>query len=373
MDFTIVATDPQTGARAGLLKTARGEIETPVFMPVGTQATVKTLSQQDLESLRAKIILGNTYHLYLRPGHQLVARAGGLHRFMSWGGSMLTDSGGFQVFSLADLNEVTEEGVRFQSHLDGSSHLFTPELVMDIQRDLGADIVMAFDECTSYPCTERQAGQSMEMTLRWTERCVKRFGEGAGAGKPQALFGIVQGSVYPALRARCARELAALQLPGYAIGGLAVGEPRRSMFEMIGVTLPHLPSATPRYLMGVGLPNDLVEAVAAGIDMFDCVIPTRNARNGTAFTSRGRLRLKNANLAEDGSALDPSCSCPTCQNYSRAYIRHLFQTNEMLGMRLATVHNLHFYLELMRQMRAAIVDGRHQSWQEEFLSTYEIE
>ena len=373
MDFTIVATDPQTGARAGLLKTARGEIETPVFMPVGTQATVKTLSQQDLESLRAKIILGNTYHLYLRPGHQLVARAGGLHRFMNWGGSMLTDSGGFQVFSLADLNEVTEEGVRFQSHLDGSSHLFTPELVMDIQRDLGADIVMAFDECTSYPCTERQAGRSMEMTLRWTERCVKRFGEGAGAGKPQALFGIVQGSVYPALRARCARELAALQLPGYAIGGLAVGEPRRSMFEMIGVTLPHLPSATPRYLMGVGLPNDLVEAVAAGIDMFDCVIPTRNARNGTAFTSRGRLRLKNANLAEDGSALDPSCSCPTCQNYSRAYIRHLFQTNEMLGMRLATVHNLHFYLELMRQMRAAIVDGRHQSWQEEFLSTYEIE
>lgn len=373
MDFTIVATDPQTGARAGLLKTARGEIETPVFMPVGTQAAVKTLSQQDLDFLGAKIILGNTYHLYLRPGHQLVARAGGLHRFMGWNGSMLTDSGGFQVFSLADLNEVTEEGVRFRSHLDGSSHLFTPELVMDIQRDLGADIVMAFDECTSYPCTEQQARRSMEMTLRWTQRCLVRFGEGAHTGQHQALFGIVQGSVYPALRARCARELASLELPGYAIGGLAVGEPRRSMFEMIEATLPHLPSATPRYLMGVGLPNDLVEAVGAGIDMFDCVIPTRNARNGTAFTRRGRLRLKNAALAEDSSPLDPDCSCPTCQNYNRAYIRHLFQTNELLGMRLATVHNLHFYLELMRQMRAAIVEGRHRSWQEAFFSTYEID
>jgi queuine tRNA-ribosyltransferase len=373
MDFTIVATDAQTGARAGLLKTARGEIETPVFMPVGTQATVKTLSQQDLESLGAKIILGNTYHLYLRPGHQLVARAGGLHRFMNWSGSILTDSGGFQVFSLAHMNQVTEEGVLFQSHLDGSRHLFTPELAMDIQRDLGADIVMAFDECTAYPCTQEQACRSMEMTLRWTERCIDRFGDAAGPETPQALFGIVQGSVYPALRARCARALASLKLPGYAIGGLAVGEPRQHLFEMIDVTLPHLPSNTPRYLMGVGRPNDLVQAVAAGIDMFDCVVPTRNARNGTAFTRHGRLRLKNADLAEDQNPLDPECSCPTCQNYGRAYIRHLFQTNEMLGMRLATVHNLHFYLELMRQMRAAIIDGRHQSWQEEFFSTYEIE
>jgi queuine tRNA-ribosyltransferase len=373
VDFSVVATDPQTGARAGLLKTAHGEIETPVFMPVGTQATVKTLSQQDLELLGARIILGNAYHLYLRPGHELVARAGGLHQFMNWRASVLTDSGGFQVFSLADLNRVTEEGVHFQSHLDGSRHLFTPELVMDIQRALGADIAMAFDECTPYPATEERARRSMEMTLRWAERCVRRFAEGADAeSSGQALFGIVQGSVYPELRARCARELAAMKLPGYAIGGLAVGEPRQSMFEMIAASLPHLPADTPRYLMGVGLPNDLVEAVDAGIDMFDCVIPTRNARNGTVFTRQGRLRLKNAVLAEDRRALDCECSCPTCQHYSRAYIRHLFQTNEILGMRLATIHNLHFYLELMRQMRTAIVAGAHRAWQEEFFATYEI-
>ncbi len=373
MEFEIVAIDSQTGARAGLLHTSQGEIETPVFMPVGTQAAVKTLSQQDLESLGARIILGNTYHLYLRPGHELVSRAGGLHRFMGWGGSLLTDSGGFQVFSLADLNEVSEDGVLFQSHLDGSSHLFTPELVIDIQRHLGADIIMAFDECIHYPCSEERANISMELTLRWAERCVRRFAEEKDPDSPdQALFGIVQGSIYPQLRARCARELASMQLPGYAIGGLAVGEPRQSMFQMIDATLPHLPMQTPRYLMGVGLPNDLVEAVATGIDMFDCVIPTRNARNGTVFTKFGRLRLKNADLSEDSKPIDTECLCTTCQHYSRSYIRHLFKTNEILGMHLATMHNLHFYLELMRDMRSAILAGRHQSWQEAFFSTYEI-
>jgi len=372
--FELIASDARTGARAGLLHTPHGPIETPIFMPVGTQATVKTLTQQDLDQLGAQIILGNAYHLYLRPGHELVERAGGLHGFMNWQHPILTDSGGFQVFSLGKLNKIQEEGVRFQSHLDGSYHLFTPEKVMEIEHRLGADIIMAFDECTPYPCTPEYARDSMEMTLRWARRCLQRHRELSQQRSdrpPQALFGIVQGSIYPELRARSARELAALDLPGYAIGGLAVGEPRAARLETIEATLPHLPAHKPRYLMGVGLPHDLVEAVGAGLDMFDCVIPTRNARNGTAFTSQGRVRLKNAALAEDFGPLDENCPCKTCAHYTRAYLRHLFQTNEILGLHLATYHNVFFYLQLMRDMRQAIIAGHFAAWQAEFLAAHQ--
>ena len=357
-----------------MLRTPHGNVETPIFMPVGTQATVKALSQQDLADLGAQIILGNAYHLYLRPGHKLVDRAGGLHGFMNWPRPILTDSGGYQVFSLAGRNEVREDGVRFQSHLDGSYHLFTPAKLMEIEYGLGADIIMAFDECTPYPCSRDYARQSMERTLRWAELCLIRHREleaRRAQRPPQSLFGIVQGSTYPDLRAYCARRLAALDLPGYAIGGLGVGEPRDRMFSMIDATLPHLPASKPRYLMGVGLPDDLVQAVAAGIDLFDCVIPTRNARNGTAFTRRGRVRLKNAVLAEDFNPLDPSCACMTCRNYTRAYLRHLFQSNEILGLHLATYHNVHFFLELMREMRRAIVRGCFSDWQTEFMASYQ--
>jgi queuine tRNA-ribosyltransferase len=374
--FRIVAEDARTGARAGLLQTPHGTVETPVFMPVGTQATVKTLSPKDLEELGAQVVLGNAYHLYLRPGHGLVGRAGGLHAFMGWPRPILTDSGGFQVFSLAELNRIHEEGVRFQSHLDGSYHLFTPEKVMEIEHLLGADIVMTFDDCTRFPCAHPLAQESMEMTLRWAERCLDRHRQLAKAPVhpwPQALFGIVQGSVYPDLRARCARQLAAMDMPGYAIGGLAVGEPRPQMFAAIDATLSHLPAGKPRYLMGVGLPNDLVEAVAAGIDMFDCVVPTRNARNGTAFTSGGRVRLRNAQYSEAFAPLDPSCPCKACQRHTLAYLRHLFQSNEILGLHLATCHNLQFFLQLMRDMRRAIIAGNFADWQGEFLAHYRLD
>ena len=370
--FDIVAQDARSGARAGLLHTPHGSIETPIFMPVGTRATVKTLSQQDLLELDAPIILANAYHLYLRPGHELVERAGGLHGFMNWPRPMLTDSGGFQVFSLKGLTQIEEEGVRFQSHLDGSYHLFSPERVMEIEHALGADIIMAFDECTPYPTTPEYARDSMERTQRRAERCVARHSDlKTDARAPQALFGIVQGSVFPELRRRSAEALAALDLPGYALGGLGVGEPRDDMFRMIESTLPHLPVAKPRYLMGVGLPHDLVESVSAGIDMFDCVIPTRNARNSTLFTPRGRLRIKNAIYAEDLTPVDADCGCRTCRNYHRAYLRHLFQTDELLGLHLATFHNVFFYLELMRSARRAIVDGTFGDWRDDFLATYQ--
>ena len=373
--FEIVAEDTSTRARAGLLHTPHGSIETPVFMPVGTQATVKALTQQDLEEIGAQIILGNTYHLYLRPGHSLVEQAGGLHGFMNWPHPILTDSGGYQVFSLGELNEIREEGVHFQSHLDGSRHFFSPEHVMEIERALGADIVMVFDECTPYPCPRQYAQESMEMTLRWAERCLDRHRQlsGGPARPPQALFGIVQGSVYPDLRVRCARRLAEMDLPGYAIGGLAVGEPRPSMLEIVDVALEHLPRRKPRYLMGVGLPHDLVEIVGYGIDMFDCVVPTRNARNGTLFTSRGRLRIKNARFAADFTPPDPDCRCRTCRNYTRAYLRHLFQAGEILGLHLATYHNVYFFLQLMRDMRQAIVAGGFADWQRRFFTRYQLD
>ena len=371
--FELIAQDKQTGARAGVLHTPHGAIETPVFMPVGTQATVKTLDQEDLVEAQAQIILGNAYHLYLRPGHELIDRAGGLHAFMNWQRPILTDSGGFQVFSLGDLNTISEEGVRFQSHLDGSYHLFSPEKVMEIEHGLGADIIMVFDECTPYPCEREYAQRSMEMTLRWAERCQVRhqqLSEERSHRPPQALFGIVQGSIYPDLRQQCARALVDMDLPGYAIGGLAVGEPREDMIEVIGSTAPHLPVHKPRYLMGVGLPHDLIEAVGYGVDMFDCVVPTRNARNGTAFTRSGRLRLKNAQHAEDGAPIEEGCGCKTCMHYSRAYVRHLFQTGEFLGLHLATFHNIFFFQQLMRKARQAIIEGRFVQWRRDFLAGY---
>ena len=372
--YELIAEDSATGARAGLLHTPHGTIETPVFMPVGTQATVKTLDQQDLVETRAQIILGNAYHLYLRPGHDLIDRMGGLHGFMNWSQPILTDSGGFQVFSLGDLNKISEDGVRFKSHLDGSFHIFTPERVMEIEHGLGADIIMAFDECTPYPCERDYAEKSMRMTLRWAERCLKRhqtLSAERSHRPPQALFGIVQGSVYPDLRRTCAEELIKMDLPGYALGGLAVGEPRESMFGMIRNTAPLLPTGKPRYLMGVGLPNDLVDAVGAGVDMFDCVIPTRNARNGTVFTRNGRLRLKNAAHAEDPQPIELDCACKTCSHYSRSYLRHLFQTNEMLGLHLATFHNVFFFQQLMRDMRVAIIADHFAAWQEDFFARYQ--
>ena len=371
--FELIALDEQTGARAGVLHTPHGAIETPVFMPVGTQATVKTLDQDDLVEAQAQIILGNAYHLYLRPGHELIDRAGGLHAFMNWQRPILTDSGGFQVFSLGDLNTISEEGVRFQSHLDGSYHLFSPEKVMEIEHGLGADIIMAFDECTPYPCDYNYAQRSMEMTLRWAERCQIRhqqLNEERIHRPPQALFGIVQGSIYPDLRQQCAHALVDMNLPGYAIGGLAVGEPREDMIKVIGSTTPHLPVHKPRYLMGVGRPHDLIEAVGYGVDMFDCVVPTRNARNGTAFTRSGRLRLKNAQHAEDDAPIEEGCGCKTCTHYSRAYLRHLFQTGEFLGLHLATFHNIFFFQQFMREARQAIVEGHFAKWQRDFLSVY---
>ena len=370
--FEVVAEDAASGARAGLLHTPHGIIETPVFMPVGTRATVKTLSQQDLCELGAGIILGNAYHLYLRPGTEIVAGHGGLHEFMSWPGAILTDSGGYQVFSLSGLTKIEEEGVRFQSHLDGSRHMFSPELVMEIEHQLGADIIMSFDECTPYPCELEYATQSMDRTLRWAARCHSSHeslvrGEGQ---RKQALFGIVQGGVFPDLRRRCCEELTAMEFDGYALGGLGVGEPREQMLDMTRHSLPHLPPDRARYLMGVGLPHDLVESVEIGVDMFDCVIPTRNARNGTLFTPEGRLRIKNARYADDEGPLVEGCTCRTCRFYHRSYIRHLFQANEFLGYHLATWHNVHFFLELMRRVRRSIIDGQFGEWRNDFLGRY---
>ena len=369
--FEVVKTCPVTGARAGILTTPHSVIETPVFIPVGTQGTVKTMSQQELEAIDARIILGNTYHLYLRPGHALVREAGGLHGFMGWNGSILTDSGGFQVFSLNDLRKITEEGVVFRSHIDGSRHLFSPESVIEIERDLGADIVMVLDECIPYPATVEYAAQSCVMTGKWAARSREAF-ERLDDGS-QALFAICQGSIYPELREKFTRQLVEMDFWGYAIGGLAVGESKARMFEMVEVSTALLPEGKPRYLMGVGFPDDIVEAVSRGVDMFDCVMPTRNARNGTVFTRDGTLVVKNAGCAHDFGPIDPDCGCPTCRHYSRAYIRHLFQAGEILAHRLATMHSIYFYLETMREMRSAIMEDRFPQWRDEFLRRYRKE
>ena len=371
MIFEIKKKDGSSLARVGKLKLAHGTVETPIFMPVGTQGTVKTLSPDELEQIGAQIILSNTYHLYLRPGQELIHQAGGLHQFMNWQKPILTDSGGYQVFSLAELNKVKIEGVRFQSHLDGSYHFFTPESVIEIQRNLGSDIMMVLDECTTYPCTLDQAIKSNRITMNWAERSLKTFLHSRPLyGFEQTLFAIVQGSTYEEVRRQSAKALVDMNFPGYAIGGLSVGEPKQAMFEMTQVCTEILPEDKPRYLMGVGKPEDLVKAIELGIDMFDCVMPTRNGRKGTVFTRDGPLVVKNATYKEDFSPIDSECQCHTCRNFSRAYLRHLFKAGEILGMRLASLHNLYFYLEIMRQAREAILSDQYSIWKKEFLERY---
>ena len=364
--FELIKTDSRTKARAGRLTTPHGAFDTPHFMPVGTQATVKTLSSEDLRALDAKIILSNTYHLYLRPGHDIIRAAGGLHSFMNWDGPILTDSGGFQVFSLAELNKVTEEGVRFQSHIDGSRHFFTPELCIEVQEALGADIIMPLDECLPYPVDHDRARDSLGLTLRWAERC-----KAAHNSSRQALFGIVQGATYHDLRVECARELVKMDFAGYSLGGLSVGETPQMMCEILDYTIEELPPEKPRYLMGCGPPLDIFEAVERGVDMFDCVMPTRNARNASLMTSSGVVIVKNAEYADDFTPLDPECGCPVCRSYTRAYLRHLFKAGEISAMRLATLHNLHFMLTLLVQIREAILSDRYIEFKRSFLAKYQ--
>lgn len=356
----------QTGARLGRVHTPHGTFDTPAFMPVGTQATVKGMSPDELKEIDAQIILSNTYHLYMRPGNDLIREAGGLHRFMNWDRPILTDSGGFQVFSLSDLRNIKEEGVTFKSHIDGSKHMFTPELAIKIQNDLGSDIIMSFDECIPYPAEYDYAKKSLERTTRWAARCK----EAHGNADKQALFGIVQGGVYGDLREQSAKELVQLDFPGYSIGGLSVGEPSGDMYRMLECTVPLLPEDKPRYLMGVGSPDYLIEGAIRGIDMFDCVLPTRNGRNGTVMTSRGRIIVRDAKYARDFSPMDPECDCYACRNFTRAYIRHLLKAQEVLGIRLTTWHNLKFLLDLMKKVRQAIMEDKLGDFRNEFFSTY---
>jgi queuine tRNA-ribosyltransferase len=362
----LIAKDPNSRARRGRLHTPHGTIETPVFMPVGTQATVKTLNPEEVAALGAQIILSNTYHLYLRPGHDLVREAGGLHRFMNWQGAILTDSGGFQVFSLSDLRKITEEGVHFRSHIDGSAHFLSPEKAIEIENALGADIIMAFDECTPWPCEYQYAKQSLERTTRWAKRCK----EAHQRPHDQALFGIVQGSTFADLRRQSAEEIVALDFPGYAIGGLSVGEPKELMAEMLDVTVPLLPEEKPRYLMGVGSPEDLVEGVWRGVDMFDCVLPTRIARHGTVFVPDGKMTVRNAEFARDFRPIQEGCDCYACRHYSRAYIRHLLKAEEMLGLRLCSIHNLRFLVRLMEEIRASLEQGSFAEYRRAFLERW---
>ena len=357
----------QTGARRGRIYTPHGTIETPVFMPVGTQATVKSMTPEELkDEVKAQIILSNTYHLYLRPGHELVKEAGGLHKFMNWDRAILTDSGGFQVFSLGDLRKITEEGVEFKSHLDGSTHFLSPESVMEIEEALGADIIMAFDECVEYPSTYDYTKQSMERTTRWAARCKKAHKN----VEKQGLFGIVQGGMYKDLREKSAKDLVEMNFPGYAIGGLSVGEPKELMCELLEFTTQFLPKEKPRYLMGVGTPDYLIEAVLRGIDMCDCVLPTRIARNGTALTSKGKVVIRNKPYERDFSPLDENCDCYTCKNYTRAYIRHLVKSKEILGIRLLSIHNLRFLTKLMERVRIEIENDNLVSFRDEFYKQY---
>ena len=364
--FDLQHEDNKTAARLGVIHTPHGEIPTPAFAPVGTQATVKTLAPRDLHDLGATLILANAYHLYLRPGAELIAEVGGLHRFMGWDRPLLTDSGGFQVFSLNSLRKVTDEGVVFRSHADGSEHLFTPEKVLQIQELLGADIIMCFDECAT-PMDYEYNKAAMERTHRWAERC-----KSAHTRPDQALFGIVQGGVFPDLRRQSAEFITSLDFPGVAIGGLSVGETKQDMYRVLEELNPHLPRCKPRYLMGVGAPEDLLEGVARGVDLFDCVLPTRLARNGAAFSRQCRLNLRNAAHARDPRPIEEGCACYACKHFSRAYLRHLVMSDEILGIHLATIHNIHFLLQLMRDIRTAIAEGEFASFKEEFLATYPI-
>jgi len=362
LQFKVTHHCPSSGARCGEITTLHGSFETPVFMPVGTQGSVKALSPEDLERTGVRILLANTYHLYLRPGHRLIERLGGLHRFMNWKGAILTDSGGFQVYSLSNLRKISEQGVTFQSHLDGSTHFIGPREAMDIQKALGSDVIMAFDECAPFPADHDYVRNSVRLTSQWARTCLECHESGA-----QALFGIVQGGVYPDLREQSARELASLGFDGYALGGLSVGEDRETRQRIVEGTVPFLPAEKPRYLMGVGKPEDILDGVTAGIDMFDCVLPTRNARNGALFTTQGPLSIKNACYAEDDRPVDEHCSCYTCTHFSRAYLRHLFMAKELLAYRLNTIHNLHYYAGLMSEIRQAIKEDRFTDFRRSFL------
>ncbi|GFO56333.1 queuine tRNA-ribosyltransferase [Geomonas sp. Red276] len=361
LTFELIKKDPGSAARLGSLTTTHGKIETPIFMPVGTQATVKAMTPEELTEVGSQIILANTYHLYLRPGHELIGRLGGLHRFMHWNGPILTDSGGFQVFSLGELRKITEEGVKFRSHIDGSTHFISPEVSIAIQEALGSDIAMVFDECPPYPAERSYVQKSLELTTRWARRCKE-----AHRREDQALFGIVQGGMHPELRRESAQQLQEIGFDGYALGGLSVGEEKGLMHEMMQACSDILPENGPRYIMGIGAPEDLIEGIHAGFDMFDCVMPTRNARNGALFTGTGRINIKSAVFAEDTGPIDPECDCYVCRNYSRAYLRHLYRSQEILASRLNTWHNLHFYLKLMEKARGAIAEGRFAEFRREF-------
>jgi len=386
--FRITHKDKNTNARVGLLETPHGVVETPEFMPVGTQATVKALSSEELKYCNAQIILGNTYHLYLRPGMEIIRNAGGLHKFMSWNRAILTDSGGFQIFSLTALMKVKEEGVEFNSHVDGSRHFLTPEIVVKLQHELGSDIMMPLDECLHYPSTKDKAEQSLGLTNRWAKRSKEEFARVVLDSPPEELlagrsnnilraserservekllFGIVQGSTYPDLRKRAAEELVSIGFDGYSIGGLSVGEPKELMFEMMESAIKYLPEDKPRYTMGVGMPHDFFNAIEMGVDMFDCVVPTRNARNGAAYTNEGRLIIRNGEYSKDLRPLSENCDCIVCKNYSRSYIRHLFNTEEILGLRLTSLHNVYFYVNLLDRIRKAIREDRFVELKKEF-------
>ncbi len=368
-DFMLEAVCQNSGARAGTIFTPHGEIKTPVFMPVGTLGTVKSLATEDLHDLHAQIILGNTYHLYLRPGCEVIDQFNGLHGFMNWDRPLLTDSGGFQIFSLAKLQKMTEEGAHFQSHIDGSKHLLTPEKAMEIQACLGSDIAMCLDECIPYPASHDQALESLGLTTRWGKRSKESWDKIKRPG--HALFGIVQGGMYPDLRKQSAEELLEIGFDGYALGGLSVGEPRDLMLEMATQSLPHLPENKPRYIMGVGKPQDLVDMVNLGADMFDCVLPTRNARNGQLFTSKGALNICNAQHKASTLPIDENCGCYTCRNYSRAYLRHLYMARELLSYRLNTIHNIAFFISLMEGAREAILENRYDSYRKDFFQGIE--
>jgi queuine tRNA-ribosyltransferase len=372
--FELLGKDWTTKARRGRLTTAHGVIETPAFMPVGTQGSVKAVSPRELHELEAQIVLGNTYHLFVRPGLDVIRAVGGLHRFMNWDGPILTDSGGYQIFSLARLRKITEEGVQFQNHIDGSPAFISPEIAMEIQATLGSDIAMVLDECPPWPCEYEYAARSLEMTHRWAKRCkteienrkskIENFG--------QLVFGIVQGATFEELRRSSAQTLAAMDFDGYAVGGVSVGEPEPEMMSAVEWSEPHLPENKPRYAMGLGTPPQLIELIARGIDMFDCVLPTRLARNGTAFTAAGTLNFKNAEFAFQTGPLEKGCACEACRGYSRAYIRHLIKSEEILGLRLLSIHNLHFYLDLMKRTRAAIEDGSFAEFRQRFVSGYRV-
>jgi len=367
--FELLQTDKSTAARAGVLETAHGQVETPIFMPVGTQATVKGISQDLLEKeIEAQIILGNTYHLYLRPGTDVLIKAGGIHKFMNWDKPILTDSGGYQVYSLSGMRKIKEEGVKFASHIDGSKHLFTPEKAIDIQREIGADIIMAFDECTPYPCDYKYAERSMRLTHRWLDRCIKHFDKGEGMyGYNQILAPIIQGSVYPDLRKISAKKISSYEREINAIGGLSVGEPKEDLYSMTAEVCDILPTDTPRYLMGVGTPENILECISLGIDMFDCVLPSRNARHGLLYTRNGIINIKNRKWREDFSPIDTEEYCSTSQIYTKAYLRHLFTTKESFGAQLATLHNLSFYLWLTKEARKHILNGTFGPWKDKLV------